>query len=211
MMKLNDFLRYEISLTIDYEDYFRLIYETKYMLEARLIPGRQFVANRSIYANCRRNAVHKAVQWYWKEFKGLIGPAHKVMHVNDPYGEVVYDEDFACNELGNKYLDEATIEGIIESSDGALARDDREGTEHHPPNSLRRIKRRRKQNVLLAPRILQSPGGTIYYRMTESSQISQEGKVINRRKVRNVKLASKSLEKALREIDRRGLNKKAAA
>ena len=33
MMKLNDFLRYEISLTIDYEDYFRLIYETKYMLE----------------------------------------------------------------------------------------------------------------------------------------------------------------------------------
>jgi len=47
--------------------------------------------------------------------------------------------------------------------------------------------------------------------MTESSQISQEGKVINRRKVRNVKLASKSLEKALREIDRRGLNKKAPA
>jgi len=210
MMKLNDFLRYEISLNIEYEDYFRLIYETKYMLEARLMPGRQFVAKRSIYANCRRKAVHKAVQWYWKEFKGLIGPAHKVMEVNDPYGEVMYNDDFACNDLGNKYLDQPTIERILESSEGALARDERKGTEHHPPNSLRRIKRRRKQNVLLAPSILQSPGGTIYYRMTESSQISKEGNVIHRRKVRNVKLASKSLEKAIREIDRRGLNKKAA-
>ena len=211
MMKLNDFLRYEITLNIDYEEYFRLIYETKYMIEARLGPNHQFIAKKSIYDNCRKKAVHKAVQWYWKEFKGLIGSAHQVMEVNDPYGEVVYDEDFACNDLGNKYLDEATIEHIIESSDGALARDEREGTEHHPPNSLRRIKRRRKQNVLLAPRILQSPGGTIYYRMTESSQISKQGKVINRRKVRNVKLASKSLKKAIREIDRRGLNKKAAA
>ena len=33
MMKFNDFLRYEITLNIDYEDYFRLIYETKYLLE----------------------------------------------------------------------------------------------------------------------------------------------------------------------------------
>jgi len=210
MMKLNDFLRYEITLTIDYEDYFRLIYETKYMLEARLGPNRQFISKKSIYANCRKKAVHKAVQWYWKEFKGLIGSAHKVMEVNDPYGEVVYDEDFACNDLGHKYLDDHTIESVIEASDGDLVRDERDGTEHHPPNSVMRIKRRRKQNVVIAPRLLQSPGGTIYYRMTETSQLSEDGTVVQRRKVRNVKLASRSVGKALREVKRRGLDNKTA-
>ncbi|MFP6854288.1 MAG: hypothetical protein VB980_00785 [Opitutales bacterium] len=211
MMKLNDFLRYEVTLNIDYEDYFKLIYETKYMLEARLGPNRQFVSKKSIYANCRKKAVHKAVQWYWKDFKGLIGPAHKVMEVNDPYGEVIYDEAFACNDLGHKYLDEPTIERVIEAADGDLVRDERDGSEHHPPNSLMRIKRRRKQNVLIAPRLFQSPGGTIYYRMTGSSQSSQNGKVVKHRRVKNVKLASKSLKKALREVDRRGLDQKIAA
>ena len=210
-MKLNDFLRYEISLKIEYDDYFRLIYGTKYLLEARLGPNRTFIARKSIYANCRKKAVHKAVQWYWKEFKGLIGTAHKVMEVNDPYGEVAYDQSFACNELGNKYLDDTTIDRIIEASDGDLVRDEREGTEHHPPNSVMRIKRRRKQNVVIAPRLLQSPGGTIYYRMTETPQVSKNGRVVRRRKVRNVKLASRSLDKALREVERRGLDKKAVA
>ena len=211
MMKLNDFLRYEITLHVDYEDYFKLIYETKYMLEARLGPNRQFISKKSIYANCRKKAVHKAVQWYWKEFKGLIGSAHKVMSVNDPYGEVIYDEDFACNFLGHKYLDDVTIEHVLEASDGDLVRDEREGTEHHPPNSVRRVKRRRKQNVALAPRLMQSPGGTIYYRATVTPQVSNGGELVRRRKVCNVKLASKSLEKALREVKRRGLDKKAAA
>ena len=173
--------------------------------------NRQFVAKKSIYANCRKQAVHKAVQWYWKEFKGLIGPAHKVMEVDDPYGEVIYDDDFACNDLQNKYLDPSTLDGVIEASDGDLIRDEREGTEHHPPNSVRRVKRRRKQNFVIAPRFLQSPGGTIYYRKTENPQASKDGKVVSRRKVRNVKLASKTLDKALREVERRGLDKKAAA
>lgn len=211
MMKFNDFLRYEITLNIDYEDYFRLIYETKYLLEARMDVNRQFVAKKSIYSNCRKKAVHKAAQWYWKEFKGLIGPAHKVMEVDDPYGEVNYDHDFACNDLGNKYLDQPTLESVIEASDGDLIRDEREGTEHHPPNSVKRVKRRRKQNVVIAPRLLQSPGGTIYYRKTEIPQVSKDGKVVSRRRVCSVKLASKTLRKALREIERRGLDKKAAA
>ena len=38
MMKVNDFLKYEISLNISYEDYFRLIYDNKYLIEARLGP-----------------------------------------------------------------------------------------------------------------------------------------------------------------------------
>ena len=60
---------------------------------------------------------------------------------------------------------------------------------------------------MIAPRLLQSPGGTIYYRMTEVPQVSKDGKLIQRRKVKNVKLASKTLEKALREIERRRLDR----
>jgi hypothetical protein len=164
------------------------------------------VAKKSIYANCRRRAVQKAVQWYWKEFKGILGGAHKVMTVDDSYGEVVYDEDFACNDLGNKYLDDETIEHLIDESNEELVRDDSEGTEHHPPNSVKRVKRRRKHSVVIAPRLTQTPAGTIYYRMTEVPQVSKDGK-LQRRKVKNVKLASKTLEKALREIERRKLDR----
>ena len=51
MMKVNDFLRYDIKLKIDYDDYFRLIYDTKYLIEARLAPNRTFIATKAFYAN----------------------------------------------------------------------------------------------------------------------------------------------------------------
>jgi len=202
MMKVNDFLRYEISLSISYEDYFRLIYDNKYLIEARLGPDRTFIAKKSVYGNSRKKAVQKAVQWFWKDFKGVLGPAHKIMTVNDPHDEVVYDDDFACNDLGNKYLDESTIYRILEEADGELARDESQGSENHPPNSVKRIKRRRKQSVQLTSRLTQSPGGTIYYRMTEMPAAKNA-----RPKTKNVKLASKSLDKALKEVARRGLDK----
>jgi len=202
MMKVNDFLKYEISLNISYEDYFRLIYDNKYLIEARLGPNRTFIAKKSIYGNSRKKAVHKAVQWFWKDFKGVLGPAHKIMTVDDPHEEVSYDDDFACNDLGHKYLDERTLERLLAEADGELARDDSVGTENHPPNSVKRIKRRRKQNIQLTSRLTQSPGGTIYYRMTELS----EGKNV-RAKTKTIKLASKSLDKALKEVSRRGLDK----
>ena len=201
-MKVNDFLKYEISLNISYEDYFRLIYDNKYLIEARLGPNRTFIAKKSIYGNSRKKAVHKAVQWFWKDFKGVLGPAHKIMTVDDPHEEVSYDDDFACNDLGHKYLDECTLERLLAEADGELARDDSVGTENHPPNSVKRIKRRRKQNIQLTSRLTQSPGGTIYYRMTELS----EGKSV-RAKTKTIKLASKSLDKALKEVSRRGLDK----
>lgn len=202
MMKVNDFLKYEISLNISYEDYFRLIYDNKYLIEARLGPNRTFIAKKSIYGNSRKKAVHKAVQWFWKDFKGVLGPAHKIMTVDDPHEEVSYDDGFACNDLGHKYLDENTLERLLAEADGELARDDSVGTENHPPNSVKRIKRRRKQNIQLTSRLTQSPGGTIYYRMTELP----EGKNV-RAKSKSVKLASKSLDKALKEVSRRGLDK----
>ena len=202
MMKVNDFLKYEISLNISYEDYFRLIYDNKYLIEARLGPDRTFIAKKSIYGNSRKKAVQKAVQWFWKDFKGVLGPAHKVMTVNDPHEEVTYDEEFACNDLGHKYLDETTLERLLAEADGELARDDSVGSENHPPNSVKRIKRRRKQNVQLTSRLTQSPGGTIYYRMTEMPDGDNA-----RPKTKSVKLASKSLDKALKEVTRRGLDK----
>jgi hypothetical protein len=207
MMKVNDFLKYTITLDIEYENYFSLIYDTKYLLEARLGPDRQFVAKKSIYANCRKRAVQKAVQWFWKEFKGALGSVHKTMTVDDPHGEVVYNEGFACNDLGHKYLSEETVDRVIEESDGELFRDLTEGSENHPPNSVNRAKRRRKQSNVIAPRMTQSPAGTIYYRTTMVPQYSKDGKIIQRRKVKNVKLASKTLNKALREVSRRGLDR----
>jgi hypothetical protein len=207
MMKVNDFLKYTITLDIEYENYFSLIYDTKYLLEARLGPDRQFVAKKSIYANCRKRAVQKAVQWFWKEFKGALGSVHKTMTVDDPHGEVVYNEGFACNDLGHKYLSEETVDRVIEESDGELFRDLTEGSENHPPNSVKRAKRRRKQSNVIAPRMTQSPAGTIYYRTTMVPQYSKDGKIIQRRKVKNVKLASKTLNKALREVSRRGLDR----
>ena len=40
------------------------------------------------------------------------------MTVDDPYDEVAHDDDFACNDLGNKYLDEPTIERLLEDASG---------------------------------------------------------------------------------------------
>ena len=203
MMKVNDFLKYDIKLKIDYDDYFRLIYDTKYLIEARLGPNRTFIATKSVYGNNRRKAVKQAVEWFWKDFKGVLGSAHKVMTVNDPYDEVIYDEDFACNDLRNKYLDDPTLERLIEDADGDLLKDDSVGSEKHPPNSVKRTKRRRKQNIQLTSRLSQTPGGTIYYKMTEISSTGQS----TRKKFKMIKLSSKSLEKAQREVERRGLNK----
>jgi hypothetical protein len=203
MMKVNDFLRYDIKLKIDYDDYFRLIYDTKYLIEARLAPNRTFIATKAFYANSRKKAVQQAVQWFWKDFKGILGSAHNVMTVSDLYEEVTYDDSFACNDLGNKYLDEETLCRLIEEANGDLARDESEGSEKHPPNSVKRTRRRRKQNVQLTSRLSQSPGGTIYYKMTEVAEKAKS----TRPKIKMVKLSSKSLEKAQREVSRRGLNK----
>lgn len=202
MMKLNDFQRYEATLRIPYEKYFELIYETKYLIEARLSPERCFIATKSFYGCNRRMAVEKATTWYSKYLKDVLGAPHKTMRLNDPMGEIVYEEGFVCTELCNKYLDEETIERLLDEAEGDLGVDESKGDGTLAPCSVKRLKRRRKQETILNDRLIQSTGGTIYYKMKELI----EGKS-GRLKVRKVKLASKSLEKAEREIIRRGLNK----
>ena len=202
MMKVNDFQKYEVTLKIPYESYFGLIYETKYLLEARLCPDRCFIAHHTIYACNRRKAVEKASQWYNKDLRQALGAPHLFMTIDDPMNEVRYEEGFICNELKNKYLDRPTRDRLIEESGGDLAVDDSPGTETHPPASVKRVRRKKKQDIQLTPRLTQTSGGTIYYRMTEVNS-NQEGRV----KHRSVKLSSKSLAKAEKEVIRRGLNK----
>jgi hypothetical protein len=73
MMKVNDFQKYEVSLKIPYEDYFSLIYETKYLLEARLGANRCFIAKVAMYGNCRRRAVEKLLNGSRKILKAFSG------------------------------------------------------------------------------------------------------------------------------------------
>jgi hypothetical protein len=124
------------------------------------------------------------------------------MSIDDPMHEVIYDEGFVCSDLRNKYLNEATRTLLIEEAQGDLGVDDSGGSECHPPCSVKRIRRRKTQDVKLTKRLSKSAGGTIYYRMTEMP-LSKGG----RSKIRMVRLSSKSLEKAEKEVVRRGLDK----
>ena len=202
MMKINDFQKYKAILLIPYDQYFSLIYDTKYLLEARLSTGRIFVARKFFYGCNRRKAVEKATNWYSKDLREVLGPPHQIMMIDDPMEEVIYDEGFVCTDLRNKYLDEPTIERLLKEAEGDLGRDNTIGTESHPPCSVKRLRRRRKQEVRLTDRLTQSPSGVIYYCMTEFHKGNS-----GRTKSRKVKLASKSVEKARKEIIRRGLDR----
>ena len=89
------------------------------------------------------------------------------MTVDDPMNEVIYDEEFVCTDLRNKYLNEYTRTKLIEESNGELGIDDSIGSESHPPCSVKRIRRRKKNDVQLTQTLSQKQSGTIYYRMTE--------------------------------------------
>ena len=43
----------------------------------------------AMYGNCMQSL--KALEWFNKEFKGVLGSAHKVLTVDDPFEEVSYD------------------------------------------------------------------------------------------------------------------------
>lgn len=202
MMKFNDFQKYEASLRVPYDKYFDLIYLTKHFLEARLSPNREFIARKAFYGCNRRMAVEKAGLWYATNLKEVLGPAHLHMTINDPAGEVAYEDGFACNDLKNKFLDDETIERLIEESEGDLTREVPLQDSLQSPCSVRRVRRRRKPDLRLGEDFIQSPGGTIYYLRRDCSGSSTRGGKVNK-----VKLSSKSILKAHKEVIRRGLNK----
>ena len=65
-----------------------------------------------------------------------MGKLIKVMTINDPFEEVTYDDEFACNDLGNKYLDDITIDRVLAESGGDLDREDPD-SDNNQHNSLR--------------------------------------------------------------------------
>lgn len=201
-MKFNDFQKYIVTLNIPYEKYFELIYETKYLLEARLKTGRIFEAQKFFYGCNRRSVVAKAVQWYNNNLKQVLGHPHKKMFIDDPLTEVVYDDGFVCTDLRNKFLDDATIERLLTEANGDLGRGDSGDSSKIQLSSVIRLRKRRKLETVLTDHFIQSSGGTIYYKMADLPQ--ERG---TRIKVRKIKLSSKSLEKAKKEVVRRGLNK----
>jgi len=196
---------YEATLKIAYDDYFKLLYRAKLLPKARLV-GNHFIARKVFRASGRKTAVQKIVQWFWKNFKGEVGLAHKVLTINDPYNEVVYGAGFLCNDPLNKYLDKETTVRVIKLSNGKLMQEEREGSIHHPPNSVKRVKRRRKYNRNIAPRVSISSTGTLYYRITLIPQISREGMIIQKRKIQNIRLDAREVDDALKEITERGLD-----
>ena len=154
-------------------------------------------------AMCRKALVNKACQWYWKTLQGDWGQAHQIMVVGDHYGEVAYTENFCCSDKQNRYLDESTILILLKEANGELTRETKTGDKHHPTNSVKRIKRRRKYLKKLTKGIYQSNTGALYYAKTTVPQISKNGQILQKRKRENFKLASKDLKKAEAEVERR--------
>ena len=196
---------YILTLRISYDNYRNLLQRAQLLPNARL-NGKFLYFRKIIRAGDRREAVRKTVQWFWKQFKGSIGHAHEVITINDPYEEVYYSSTFSCADPANKYLDEDTITKVIQSSKGKLTRDNRTGTPHHPPNPVKRVKRRRKYQKTVAPLISISSSGAYYFRLTLRPQISKNGKIIQKRKIKNVRLHAQSLKDAKLEIQERVLS-----
>ena len=168
-----------------------------YPKDARLGPNRKFKFSKDFIAVSREKAVYSACQWYWKEYKGEWGQINNIMTMNDPRMEVHYSESFSCSDRGNRYLDEETIQRVLRESNGQLEKESSEGGRHHPANSVKRIKRRRKYNKRVGKNLYQSPStGTLYFVTTE---LSKNGKRVRR----NNKLVTKDIEKSKREIERR--------
>ncbi len=160
----------------------------------------------SVQAENRRRAVRKALNWFWYEYRGSLGPVHKVMTVTDPYHEVRYGPEFVCNDRINKLLPLDVCLRLFVESKGKLVIDRREGKRYHQPNSLRRVKRRRDFGRFIAPGIKRMKNGVLYYRITTVSQRSYGGRLYRKRKYRDIRLEATTFESALGEIQMKKLH-----
>jgi hypothetical protein len=209
---INKFVReYMVTFIIPYDSYMAAIQRGMIFHGARLKPGRVFSYSKIVTAKDRAKAVYDALQWYWEDIKGEWGQACSIMTVSDPYHEVCFWDDFNCSDRNNNYLDEPTIARVVGDSKGILVvNDSKTGSKHHPKNSLKRIKRRRVYLQRVAHNVYQHPNTKVmYYRNTIVPQETvggtrgNPGTVLSKRKVDNIKLTSRTLRKALWEIERR--------
>ena len=187
---------YKATFTIGYDEYMKALTQGKNPKQARLMPDRMFRFVKEFANANREKAVYKACQWYWDNYKGAWGQINDIMVVNDPCEEVKYGDDFACSSRSSRYLDEPTIRRLIEESDGELTREVKEGKKHHPKNPLKRVRRRRLKPKLVGTNLYQASSGAMYYVTTYRSKNGKRCRKEN-------KLASRTIEKAEREIQRR--------
>ena len=187
---------YTATFTLQYDVYFQALNSGLFPANARLMPGRVFQFIETTAAANRGKAVHKFCQQYWEEYKGSLGQANDILVVDDPYGEVRYNDSFSCSARKHRYLDEATIERVLKESNGELEREIRESTAHHPRNPLKRKKRRRKPMERLDTNLYRSSTGVLFYVTVYRSKNG-------RRCRKNNRLLSKDLDKAKREVAQR--------
>ncbi|PIQ68959.1 MAG: hypothetical protein COV91_01375 [Candidatus Taylorbacteria bacterium CG11_big_fil_rev_8_21_14_0_20_46_11] len=167
-----------------------------------------FVISRNIFARTRDQAVYRALQYYWIRLNGALGPASRILTVDDPFNEVVFSDDFDCNDRRNNYLPNDVKARVIAVSHGVLIDGKQAGTCHHPSRSLRRLKRRRKLPFRIRPHVYTDANGTIFYSMTIRPAITKDGTTYQKRKVSMVRLNSKVLSDAYVEIARERLPEK---
>ncbi|MDO8620149.1 MAG: hypothetical protein Q7R64_02270 [bacterium] len=173
----------------------------------------QYIAKKVVEAKSRAGAVTKIKRWIYGNFDGALGKLHVILTVADPSTEVRYSPAFKCGVVGNRFLDEVTIERVLAEANGELVRDTREGDEHHPPCSVIRAKRRRCFPKKILPCIvhkknLTGRGWHFAYRLIQAPQVTENGVVVSRRKVKLVPLAARTLEQAVREVEARGLHRR---
>ncbi len=168
--------------------------------------GQIFLERFTIDAPYRGKAVHRAQLYFWYKYLGRMGAVNQRMVVNDPKGEVKYSDSFSCRDKMNRLLPSDVIVRLINESRGELERDLRAGRPHFPAGSVRRKRRRRDFGKFIAPNIRQMKSGKLYYRVITQTQRSRSGRIYRKRKIRDIPLASRSLQEAVIEIERRGLS-----
>ncbi len=163
------------------------------------------VLERTISGKTRRHAVTLALNWLWKHFGHELGQAQTLVTVDDPFEEVTYGPFFKCRARKYCYLDEETIARLLSETGGELLRETRVGSLRHPFGSVRRVKRRRKLPMRVAPCIYTDANRTFFYRYTEVPQHSKQGRFFRYRKVRLLRLTAHNLFAAIREVKERNL------
>jgi hypothetical protein len=178
-----------------------------FRLWSPILRGDYFVIERTVEAENRTSAVKKARSFFWSRFVRSGLSPYQCLTVDDPYYEVLYKgESFDCSSIGNNFLTEEVIERIIAESCGILIRDNVITKFGHPLYSLRRTRKNNRPFMkMVAPCIYKSKAGTFYYSITTQPQYSRAGVVVQRGKKKLIRLSSRTLAQAIREIIERRL------
>jgi hypothetical protein len=178
--------------------------QPKRRYEAQVRDG-EFTATKEFFASNRRKAVKLAVWWFWYEYKGTRGCARDSLIVTDPYSEVRYDSRFSCADRMNRFLPPDVIDRLIKESNGELIRNERKSQRGVAIGELRRVKRRRDFGRFVAPGIRQMRNGVMYYRITTLPEKKEGGKLMRRRKYRDIRLRARTIVAAVDEVKSRNL------